>query len=119
VAAVLGLPSTPPHRREEEGCSFCALENQEDVFIFSGGDVNANITFFNILAYCIMGNYFHLLVRMYPEMGLSSEGFKKKYVLYYGKRKKRQADYATSTDKAAIFRIICFPSAVKIFKRIR
>ncbi|MBU4010150.1 MAG: transposase, partial [Proteobacteria bacterium] len=72
-----------------------------------------------LYAYCIMGNYFHLLVRMYPEMGLSSEGFKKKYVLYYGKRKKRQADYATSTDKAAIFRIICFPSAVKIFKRIR
>ena len=44
----------------------------------------SKIYFADILGYCIMGNHFHLLVRMHPEIYLSDEEVKKRYILYYG-----------------------------------
>lgn len=44
----------------------------------------SKIYFADILGYCIMGNHFHLLVRMFPETYNSDEEVKKRYILYYG-----------------------------------
>ena len=53
----------------------------------------SRIYFSDILGYCIMGNHFHLLVRMYPETGLSDEEVKKRYMLYYRNDKCFSADH--------------------------
>ena len=37
-----------------------------------------------ILGFCLMGNHFHLLVKMFPEYKFSDEDIKKRYVGFYG-----------------------------------
>ena len=37
-----------------------------------------------ILGFCIMGNHFHLLVKMFPEYKFTDEDIKKRYVEFYG-----------------------------------
>ena len=37
-----------------------------------------------ILGFCIMGNHFHLLVKMFPEYKFTDEDIKKRYVSFYG-----------------------------------
>ena len=37
-----------------------------------------------ILGFCLMGNHFHLLVRMFPEHKFTDEDIKKRYVEFYG-----------------------------------
>ena len=37
-----------------------------------------------ILGYCIMGNHFHLLVKMYPEYKFTDDDIKKRYMNFYG-----------------------------------
>ena len=39
---------------------------------------------FEILEFCLMGNHFHLLVKMFPEYKLTDEDIKKRYVAFYG-----------------------------------
>ena len=40
--------------------------------------------FTEILGFCIMGNHFHLLVRMFPESYFTDEQIKDRYVKFYG-----------------------------------
>jgi REP element-mobilizing transposase RayT len=37
-----------------------------------------------ILGFCVMGNHFHLLVKMFPEYKFTNEEIKKRYVGFYG-----------------------------------
>ena len=37
-----------------------------------------------ILGFCIMGNHFHLLVKMFPEFNFTDEDIKKRYAEFYG-----------------------------------
>jgi putative transposase len=37
-----------------------------------------------ILGFCLMGNHFHLLVKMFPEYKFTDEDIKKRYVAFYG-----------------------------------
>jgi len=37
-----------------------------------------------ILGFCLMGNHFHILVRMFPEYKFTDEDIKKRYVAFYG-----------------------------------
>jgi len=37
-----------------------------------------------ILGFCIMGNHFHLLVKMFPEFKFTDDDIKKRYVEFYG-----------------------------------
>ena len=37
-----------------------------------------------ILGFCLMGNHFHLLVKMFPEYKFTDEDIKKRYVDFYG-----------------------------------
>ncbi len=40
--------------------------------------------FVEILGFCLMGNHFHILVRMFPEHKFTDEDIKKRYVRFYG-----------------------------------
>jgi len=40
--------------------------------------------FVEILGFCLMGNHFHLLVKMFPEHKYTDEDIKKRYVGFYG-----------------------------------
>jgi len=37
-----------------------------------------------ILGFCLMGNHFHILVRMFPEYKFTDEDIQKRYVDFYG-----------------------------------
>jgi len=37
-----------------------------------------------ILGFCLLGNHFHLLVKMLPEYKFSDDDIKKRYVNFYG-----------------------------------
>jgi REP element-mobilizing transposase RayT len=43
--------------------------------------------FAEILGFCVMGNHFHLLVRMHPESGYSDEEIRERYDRRYGEEK--------------------------------
>ncbi len=40
--------------------------------------------FAEVLGFCVMGNHFHLLVRMYPGEEYDDEEIKRRFHLYYG-----------------------------------
>jgi REP element-mobilizing transposase RayT len=44
----------------------------------------AALYFVEILGLCLMGNHFHLLVKMFPEYRFTDEDIKKRYVGFYG-----------------------------------
>ena len=44
----------------------------------------AKLYFVEILGFCLMGNHFHLLVKMFPEYKFTDEDLKKRYVRFYG-----------------------------------
>jgi REP element-mobilizing transposase RayT len=48
----------------------------------------SGIYFTETLGFCLMGNHFHLLVRMHPEEKYSDEDIQKRYKRYYGEDKK-------------------------------
>ena len=43
----------------------------------------AKLYFVEILGFCLMGNHFHLLVKMFPEHKFTDENIKKRYVGFY------------------------------------
>ncbi len=47
----------------------------------------SKVFFSEILGLCIMGNHFHLLVRMHPDLNYPNEEIIRRYKLYYGKDK--------------------------------
>ena len=44
----------------------------------------AALYFVDVLGFCIMGNHFHLLVKMFPDYRFTDEDIKKRYVVFYG-----------------------------------
>ena len=44
----------------------------------------SKLYFTEVLGFCIMGNHFHLLVRMVPESNFTDEEIKNRYVRFYG-----------------------------------
>jgi REP element-mobilizing transposase RayT len=44
----------------------------------------SSLYFVEILGFCLMGNHFHILVRMFPEHKFSDEDIKRRYVGFYG-----------------------------------
>ncbi len=44
----------------------------------------ATLYFVEILGFCLMGNHFHILVRMFPEYKFTDDDIKKRYVEFYG-----------------------------------
>jgi len=47
------------------------------------------IYFAEVIGFCLMGNHFHLLVRMHPGEAYSDEEIKKRFMLLYGENKNR------------------------------
>jgi REP element-mobilizing transposase RayT len=43
----------------------------------------SSLYFVEILGFCLMGNHFHILVRMFPDFKFSDEDIKKRYVEFY------------------------------------
>ena len=52
----------------------------------------SKVYFAEVLGFCIMGNHFHLLVRMHSGIGVDDEEIKQRFKLYYGKDSKREVD---------------------------
>ncbi len=44
----------------------------------------SSLYFIEILGFCLMGNHFHILVRMFPEDKFTDGNIKKRYVRFYG-----------------------------------
>lgn len=44
----------------------------------------SSIYFAEVLGFCLMGNHFHLLIRMHPGKGCDDDEIKKRFSLYYG-----------------------------------
>jgi REP element-mobilizing transposase RayT len=44
----------------------------------------ADLYFVEILGFCLLGNHFHILVKMFPEHKFTDEDIKKRYVAFYG-----------------------------------
>ena len=44
----------------------------------------STLYFVEILGFCLMGNHFHILVRMFPEYQFSDDDIKKRYEVFYG-----------------------------------
>ncbi len=44
----------------------------------------SSLYFVEILGFCLMGNHFHILVKMFPEYKFTDEDIKKRYVGFYG-----------------------------------
>ena len=50
------------------------------------------VYFAKVLGFCIMGNHFHILVRMHPGDDYDDEEIKGRYKLYYGEESKREVN---------------------------
>ena len=59
----------------------------------------SKLYFSEVLGFCIMGNHFHLLVRMFPESYFTDEDIKNRYVRFYGN------DRAFSQEMVSGFRL--------------
>ena len=44
----------------------------------------SSLYFVEILGFCLMGNHFHILVRMFPEHKFTDEDIKRRYAAFYG-----------------------------------
>ena len=44
----------------------------------------SSLYFVEILGFCLMGNHFHILVRMFPEHKYTDEDIQKRYEIFYG-----------------------------------
>jgi len=49
----------------------------------------SSVYFAEVLGFCLMGNHFHLLVRMHPGEDYDDEEIKRRFKLYYGDHPKR------------------------------
>jgi len=62
----------------------------EKEFLFNLIKRLSSIYFAEVLGFCLMGNHFHLLVRMHPEEEYSDEEIKRRFKLMYGDLKDRK-----------------------------
>ena len=52
----------------------------------------SKVYFAEVLGFCLMGNHFHLLVRMRPGSEFSNAEIKRRFRLYYGNDEKRELE---------------------------
>ncbi|MBW1802381.1 MAG: hypothetical protein JRJ85_16835 [Deltaproteobacteria bacterium] len=52
----------------------------------------SRVYFAEVMGFCIMGNHFHLLVRMHPGEDYDDEEIKRRYKIYYGEDSKREVN---------------------------
>lgn len=64
------------------------LGDVEKEFLFDLIKRFSRVYFVEIIGFCIMGNHFHLLARMYPDNNFSDDNIKQRYKLYFGDDKK-------------------------------
>ena len=69
-----------------------ALGDLEKEFLLDLIKHLSSVYFAEVLGFCIMGNHFHLLVRMHSGREYSDEDIKKRYKDYYGGNKKRNLE---------------------------
>ena len=50
----------------------------------------AKVYFAEVLGFCIIGNHFHILVRMETEQDNSDDEIRKRFEVYYGENEKRE-----------------------------
>jgi putative transposase len=74
------------------------LEDVEKDFLLNLIKELSKVFFSEILGCCLMGNHFHLLVRMHPDSNYADGEIIKRYKLYYGK------DKVTPEGKIGLFR---------------
>ena len=60
------------------------LGDSEKDFMLNLIRLYSALYFVQILGFCIMGNHFHLLVKMFPDHKFTDEDIKKRYVGFYG-----------------------------------
>ncbi len=60
----------------------------------------SSIYFAEVLGFCLMGNHFHILVRMHPGEGYSDEEVKRRFKQYYGEER----DHDLSEGQIPFFR---------------
>ena len=65
------------------------LGDLEKDFLFDLIKRLSRIYFAEVFGYCIMGNHFHLLVRMHPGSNYSDEEVKERFLEYFGKDTKK------------------------------
>ncbi|MBL7203383.1 MAG: hypothetical protein ISS63_03485 [Desulfobacteraceae bacterium] len=58
----------------------------------------SKVYFAEVLGFSLMGNHFHLLVRMHPGADYSKEEIRQRFALYYGKDDKRELAEASVPD---------------------
>ena len=49
----------------------------------------SDVYFTEVLGFCLMGNHFHLLVKMHPGEDIPDQEIRRRFRLYYGKKDKR------------------------------
>ena len=52
----------------------------------------SRVYFAEVLGFCLMGNHFHLLIRMHPGEDFDDEEIKRRYKLYYGEESKAEVN---------------------------
>ena len=67
-----------------EGYPFGALEKDYFVTLLKR---LSGVYFTEVLGFCVMGNHFHLLVRMFPESTMTDAEIKHRCKRYYGKKR--------------------------------
>ncbi len=68
------------------------LGDVEKEFLLNSIKKLSSVYFAEVLGFSILGNHFHLLVRMHPGDNVSDEEIKNRAKLYYGKDSKREPD---------------------------
>jgi REP element-mobilizing transposase RayT len=79
-----------------DGFPFGDVEKDEMVKILKK---LSKLYFTEILGFCVMGNHFHLLVRVFPDSYFTDDDIKERYIRYYGE------DQAFSPEQIHGFRI--------------
>ena len=64
------------------------------------------VYFSEVLGFCLMGNHFHLLVRMHPETAFSDDEIRSRFQRYYhGDSIRQLTDAREMGDVACLFRL--------------
>ena len=65
------------------------LEDAEKDYLLKLIKQLSRVYFAEVRGFCLMGNHFHLMVRMHPGDSYDDEELKRRYKLYYGEDSKR------------------------------
>ena len=75
-----------------------ALGDAEKEFLVHHIRWLSRVYFAEVLGFCVMGNHFHLLVRMHPGADVNDDEIQRRFKIYYGKVEQQQAYDVEMTD---------------------